>query len=84
MGELKKCRNDLTEAALSVAPVIGDVLEAVSRTEGCLFSRLSGSGATCFALFATPDQAGREAARLEQSHPGWWVAAGRLLNSARG
>jgi 4-diphosphocytidyl-2-C-methyl-D-erythritol kinase len=77
-------RNDLTGAAMTLMPAIRPVLDELAGLDGNLLARMSGSGATCFALFATPDQAQREAARLERTHPGWWVAAGRLVNSARG
>ncbi len=74
---LAERRNDLTAPALSVAPAIATVLEALSATPGCLLARLSGSGATCFGLYATTAEADGAAARL--ARPGWWVHAGRLL-----
>ena len=70
-------RNDLTEPALTVAPVIADVLAALTATPGCRLARLSGSGATCFGLYATAAEADAAAARL--ARPGWWVRAARLL-----
>ncbi|WP_448189140.1 4-(cytidine 5'-diphospho)-2-C-methyl-D-erythritol kinase [Azospirillum sp. sgz301742] len=76
---LARRRNDLTEPALTVAPVIADVLAALEATPGCRLARLSGSGATCFGLYATAGDADAAAARL--ARPGWWVRAARLLNS---
>jgi 4-diphosphocytidyl-2-C-methyl-D-erythritol kinase len=70
--------NDLEPAALSLAPVIGEVLTALRRCEGAHLARLSGSGPTCFALFATEDGAERAAASLKAAHSSWWVAATRL------
>lgn len=70
-------RNDLDTPALGLCPVIGDVLGALHATDAWL-ARMSGSGATCFALFATPDQ--REAARAQiaSDHPQWWMLGGCL------
>ena len=66
-------RNDLEAPALTVAPVIGDALAAL-RTQGCRLARMSGSGATVFALFADRRGAVRAAASLRAAHPDWWVA----------
>ncbi|HKA64524.1 MAG TPA: 4-(cytidine 5'-diphospho)-2-C-methyl-D-erythritol kinase [Methyloceanibacter sp.] len=73
--------NDLEAAALSLAPVIGEVLAALRRCQGAHLARLSGSGPTCFALFATEDEAKRAAAEIEAKHPSWWVAATTLQPS---
>lgn len=66
-------RNDLEAPALTVAPVIGEVLAAL-RGQGCRLARMSGSGATVFALFADRHGAVRAATALRAAHPGWWVA----------
>lgn len=73
---LKGMRNDLTEAAVSVCPPIADALSALGAAGEAELVRLSGSGATVFALTADRARAGRLAARL--TIPGWWVAAARL------
>jgi len=75
---LAERRNDLTEAAIGLLPEIGRVLDRLERLEGVLLARMSGSGATCFALFAR--RAGAEAAahRLAAEEPGWWTAAAAL------
>jgi 4-diphosphocytidyl-2-C-methyl-D-erythritol kinase len=70
--------NDLEAPAASLVPEITDVLRALSACQGVRLARLSGSGATCFALFATEDEAKACAARLRGQHPAWWVAAGLL------
>jgi 4-diphosphocytidyl-2-C-methyl-D-erythritol kinase len=70
--------NDLEAAALRLAPEIGAVLAALGALEGVRLARMSGSGATCFALFATPRQALRAATALAQSEPDWWIAASTL------
>jgi len=71
--------NDLESAALSLAPVIGEVLAALRRCQGAHLARLSGSGPTCFALFATGDEAERAAAELRAVHSNWWIQATLLL-----
>lgn len=68
---LRLMRNDLEPPALSVSPVINDVLTALANHSALV--RMSGSGATCFALFEARDQADQVAARLAQAHPNWWV-----------
>jgi 4-diphosphocytidyl-2-C-methyl-D-erythritol kinase len=53
-------------------------LAALDAQPACLLARLSGSGATCFGLFATPADAQATAAALARDHPDWWVAATAL------
>ncbi|HUE44972.1 MAG TPA: 4-(cytidine 5'-diphospho)-2-C-methyl-D-erythritol kinase [Aestuariivirgaceae bacterium] len=76
---LGACRNDLAAPAIAAAPAIQEVLAALAAEPACLLARMSGSGATCFGLFATAEDAARASARLAQTHPGWWVAAARTL-----
>jgi len=76
---LRERSNDLTTAALTVAPVIANALTALERSDGCLLARLSGSGATCFGLYATAAEAEAAAARIAAAEPRWWVKATRLL-----
>jgi 4-diphosphocytidyl-2-C-methyl-D-erythritol kinase len=71
-------RNDLAPAALALAPEIGEVLAALAAEPGALLARMSGSGATCFAMFALRDAAETAAMRLAAAHPSWWVAQGKL------
>lgn len=75
-------RNDLTEAAIGLAPAIGEALEALARCPGALIARMSGSGATCFALFANVESATEAAFALVRAHPKWWVKAGSLESDA--
>lgn len=75
VAALSALSNDLETAALTVAPAIGDVLETLRGLPGCLLARMSGSGATCFALFARPSEAEQAASRLP-TH--WWSCAGPL------
>lgn len=71
---LAQQRNDLQAPAIALQPVIGDVLAAFEATKGLEFARMSGSGATCFGLYA--DRATRDAALagLQTAHPNWWIA----------
>lgn len=76
---LAQCRNDLTEAAVSLVPEIAAVLDRLAALPGALLARMSGSGATCFALFADRAAALAAGRRLAEAEPGWWSAAGALL-----
>ena len=73
LRSLKKGRNDMEDAACVLAPVIGHVLAVLSGARGCRLARMSGSGATCFALFETCRQAGVAARAISRGHPEWWV-----------
>lgn len=70
--------NDLEAAAMRLAPIIGEVLAALKRLDGARLVRMAGSGPTCFALFATEDEAKGAAVLLTAAHPKWWVAATTL------
>jgi 4-diphosphocytidyl-2-C-methyl-D-erythritol kinase len=80
---LSRRRNDLTEAAVGIVPAIADVLARLAACEGALLARMSGSGATCFALFADTAAARTAATRLSGERSGWWVAAGRLASAPK-
>ena len=70
---LETTRNDLEEPARRIQPVIGEVLAAITSLPGALLARMSGSGATCFGIFADDDCCARAADILRQSQPGWWI-----------
>jgi 4-diphosphocytidyl-2-C-methyl-D-erythritol kinase len=78
LGDTFEGRNDLEPAARAVAPEIGEVLARLAEAPGALLSRMSGSGASCFALFGS--EAERDAAleRISALHPGWWQLATRI------
>jgi 4-diphosphocytidyl-2-C-methyl-D-erythritol kinase len=80
---LKPYGNDLMAPAIRLLPVIAEMLQALEAAPGCLLARMSGSGATCFALFATDDAAERAAATLSQANPAWWAVATRLEDHLR-
>jgi len=70
-------RNDLEPAAIGLAPEIRTVLDALAAW-GATFARMSGSGASCFGLFADQAARDRAAERIAQGHPHWWQMKGRL------
>lgn len=70
--------NDLEPAARRLVPEVGETLSALDALEDARLVRLSGSGATCFAVFATPRDALRAATALAEGHPDWWIAASML------
>lgn len=72
-------RNDLTQAAISLEPMVGDMLALIAAQPDCLLARMSGSGATCFGLFADQETAQSAATALTATQPGWWIAAAPLL-----
>jgi 4-diphosphocytidyl-2-C-methyl-D-erythritol kinase len=70
--------NDLEGPAARLAPEIREVLASLLALDGARLVRLSGSGPTCFALFASDDEAKRAAPILAAAHPAWWIAASSL------
>ena len=78
LGTLAGGSNDLEAPALRIQPVIGEVLSALRATAGVRLARMSGSGATCFAIFAHDEAAQRAAQSIRRDHPSWWVHAGTV------
>jgi 4-diphosphocytidyl-2-C-methyl-D-erythritol kinase len=75
---LSSSANDLEAPAARIQPVIGEVLSALNASNGAWLARMSGSGATCFAIYENTAEAQRAAQKLQLDHPGWWVHAGVL------
>lgn len=75
---LRTTRNDLQPAAQKMVAAIGDCLSALEDT-GADLVRMSGSGASCFGVYASAKAAQTAATRLRHRHPGWFVAATRVL-----
>jgi 4-diphosphocytidyl-2-C-methyl-D-erythritol kinase len=67
--------NDLEAPAVALRPVIADVLTALRGLAGCRLARMSGSGATCFGLFASAADADAAAKILCAKYPNWWAQA---------
>jgi 4-diphosphocytidyl-2-C-methyl-D-erythritol kinase len=80
VAELRGCTNDLQAAAIGLAPVIGEVLAVLKALPGAKMARMSGSGATCFAIF---DSAAQAAAAADEVPPGWWAWGGGLYQPAQ-
>jgi 4-diphosphocytidyl-2-C-methyl-D-erythritol kinase len=74
-ADLARSRNDLEPAAIGLQPVIGEVLAALRAMPSCLLARMSGSGATCFGVFADAAAAANAAPSLR---PDWWCWSGPL------
>jgi 4-diphosphocytidyl-2-C-methyl-D-erythritol kinase len=70
--------NDLEAPATRLQPVIGEVLSALGASNGAWLVRMSGSGATCFAIYENIPEARRAAQKIQLDHPTWWVHAGAL------
>jgi 4-diphosphocytidyl-2-C-methyl-D-erythritol kinase len=70
--------NDLEAPAIRIEPLIGKVISALSTTNGAWLTRMSGSGATCFAIYENTAEAQRAAEKIRLDHPTWWVHAGVL------
>lgn len=77
---LKTQRNDLEQPALAIAPVIGDVLASLVTQPGALIARMSGSGATCFAVFETDLAAKAAVDAISARQPDWWAASGPVYS----
>jgi 4-diphosphocytidyl-2-C-methyl-D-erythritol kinase len=78
IGALASGTNDLESPAIKVQPLIGEVLSALRAAAGARVVRMSGSGATCFAIFDDAAAAQAASEMLVAAHPLWWVHAGVL------
>lgn len=79
-GMLSGTRNDLQEPAISRAPIIQNVLEAIAELPQIRFTRMSGSGATCFGIFETAEAADSAKITLANQHPKWWAMSTKLID----
>jgi 4-diphosphocytidyl-2-C-methyl-D-erythritol kinase len=70
--------NDLEAPATKIQPLVGEVIAALNGTDGAWLARMSGSGATCFAIYENTAEAQRAANRIRLDHPVWWVHSGTL------
>jgi 4-diphosphocytidyl-2-C-methyl-D-erythritol kinase len=76
--------NDLERAATGLLPVIAEIKSALAALTGCRAAAMSGSGPTCFGIFATQSQAREGAAALAARHPGYWIVQVELAGSLSG
>ncbi|MFZ2109811.1 MAG: 4-(cytidine 5'-diphospho)-2-C-methyl-D-erythritol kinase, partial [Roseiarcus sp.] len=75
VAALRQGRNDLQPSAEAIAPAISDALAALAAGPGVHLARMSGSGATCFALYEDRGAAARAARAVKAERPAWWVRA---------
>jgi len=78
LSTLARGSNDLEPAAVALCPAVAEALAALRATPGCCLARMSGSGATCFGLYASECAAAAAAQTIARAHPGWWVRATAL------
>ena len=71
-------RNDLQAPAVRLVPQIGEVLAALKELAGTVLVRMSGSGATCFALFGNENERDAAADRIAGDQPDWWLMTSEL------
>ena len=70
---LERTGNDLQLPALKTMPTISDSLAELAAQPGCVYSGMSGSGATCFGLYEDKDTADQASRAFASAHPEWWV-----------
>ena len=77
LSYLQQTRNDMEDAARTIAPAIDTVLDALGQG-GAAMARMCGSGATCYGLFESEAQATEAARKIKAAYPAWWVSATRI------
>ncbi len=75
--------NMLANAAVKLVPEISAAQEALAKQPGCKLARMTGSGATCFGLFADDEDAANAAENILSQNPRWWVRVGTLNRPQR-
>lgn len=78
LAAIRAARNDLQAPAVAIAPAIRPVLDTLAAQPGAALVRMSGSGATCFALFRSEPERDAAATRIAADRPDWWLLASRL------
>jgi 4-diphosphocytidyl-2-C-methyl-D-erythritol kinase len=81
-ARLLACRNDLEAPAQELVPEIREAMATLRDTAGCMLARMSGSGASCYGLYAVEAAAAAAARRITTTRPGWWVRAAPLRTAA--
>jgi 4-diphosphocytidyl-2-C-methyl-D-erythritol kinase len=79
--ELSKTSNDLKSPACDINSDIKAILAELKTEKDIIFSQMSGSGATCFAVFKTQEQAKKYAQNLCVKYPNWWIKSGKTYSS---
>ena len=75
IDQLSHSHNDLQPPAIALLPDIQDILQHIDKTQGCQLSRMSGSGATCFGIYKTKNDAGNAKNSLQKTLPHHWIQA---------
>jgi 4-diphosphocytidyl-2-C-methyl-D-erythritol kinase len=70
---LNICKNELEPNAIKILPQINDILTALSKQTGCLLSRMTGSGSTCFGIFKNESELNNALVKISREYPKWWV-----------
>ncbi|MEZ5691046.1 MAG: 4-(cytidine 5'-diphospho)-2-C-methyl-D-erythritol kinase [Rickettsiales bacterium] len=70
--------NVLQQVTIAKFPIIGDIIESISKTTGCFLSRMSGSGATCFGLYKNKQNADNAALELKRKYSGSWCVSASI------
>ncbi len=78
---LSELRNDLQEPAVSLVPEIRDVITSIRQQPGCRLVRMSGSGATCFGIFANNAEVRAAMIQIKECHPDWWSVASSTISA---
>jgi len=81
LKHIAELRNDLQPVAVSLMPEIDLILQAIAGTEGCRLARMSGSGATCFGIYASQALALAAQHAITQSYPRWWTTVTKVMES---
>lgn len=83
LSVIEKSRNDLTDVASLLVPEVKKILEVLHKLEGCYLARMSGSGATCFALFFDENMASLAADKLKGQHENWFICKTHMVQARR-
>ena len=81
---LRSTSNDLEKPATEIAPVIEEVLNELNQLPGVLFARMSGSGATCYGIFASHGCSSAPEMTLKKKHPDWFIRGSSLASEGAG
>lgn len=79
---LQNRTNDLANPAIKLLPEIQEIISELSKLDGCIFARMSGSGSTCFAIFTDKTLAEAASTQMQKKYPHYWVKAAQVLESA--
>ncbi len=77
---LKGSKNDLQDIIVKKYPIINDVLDKIKDTSGCIFSRMTGSGSTCFGLYKKYEDAVHSEKHIRTIYPNFWIKSVKIEN----